>query len=287
MNPSTVASSWRQLNIAFQDWTSAEDAAVTHVAPLLRAAEADGLITSWFFVRKAPCWRLRYLPGADPARATAQIHGGLSGLRGSDRIEDVREVVYEPETRAFGGAEGMAAAHRLFHQDSRRLLDYLAESPRRLRTAHRRELSILLCSNLLRAAGLDWYEQGDVWARVAEHREPPGDAPVGKLRAFEADLRRLMSVDTDQLVPDAVPTGFVIEWAEAFAATGRTLADLATGGLLHRGLRAILAHHIIFTWNRHGVNYTAQAALAHTAASVVLGNDPTAGHTADRPDETS
>ncbi|MGH4017438.1 MAG: thiopeptide-type bacteriocin biosynthesis protein, partial [Pseudonocardiaceae bacterium] len=35
------------------------------------------------------------------------------------------ESIYEPETHAFGGEEGMAAAHTLFHQDSRHIVEHL------------------------------------------------------------------------------------------------------------------------------------------------------------------
>ncbi len=267
---------WRQVNIAFPDWADAENAALAHLAPLLAAAEAAGLVTSWFFIRKAPCWRVRYLPGGDASQATAYIHRNLEDLKSNRHVEDVREVVYEPETHAFGGTESMASAHRLFHLDSRHLLAYLAGTGCQPGTGRRRELSVILCTALLRAAGLDWYEQGDTWSRVAEHRELPDQIPVGRLHALEADLRRLMSVDAGSLMREGSPLAFAAGWAGAFAAAGRELADLAAGGLLHRGLRAILAHHIIFAWNRLGLLYPTQAVLASTAKAVVFGCDPAA-----------
>ena len=46
----------------------------------------------------------------------------------------------------------MTSAHDLFHLDSRYLLAYLARSPD---AEHRRELSILLYTALLRSAGLE------------------------------------------------------------------------------------------------------------------------------------
>ncbi|WP_370374972.1 thiopeptide-type bacteriocin biosynthesis protein [Streptomyces laculatispora] len=71
--------------------------------------------------------------------------------------------IYEPETAAFGGSAGMTAAHALFITDSReaqqlRRRGNLAVGPR--------ELSVLLCTLMMRAAKLEWYEQGDVWHRV-------------------------------------------------------------------------------------------------------------------------
>ncbi|MEV6987276.1 thiopeptide-type bacteriocin biosynthesis protein [Sphaerisporangium sp. NPDC051017] len=269
---------WRQVNVTFPTWTGAEHAALAHLAPLLTVAESEGLVTSWFFIRKAPCWRVRYLPGGDPSHAQSYIHRHLEELRSKQYVEDLKEVVYEPETHAFGGAEGMASAHRLFHLDCRYMLAYLAETECLPGDGHRRELSIVLCSALLRTAGLDWYEQGDVWARVADHRELPHMMPTDRLHSLETDLRRLMSVDTAILTREGAPLASAAGWIQAFAAAGRELADLAANGLLHRGLRAILAHHIIFAWNRFGLPYSPQAVLANTAKAVVFGCEHAAEH---------
>ncbi len=266
---------WRQVTVVFSDWASAERIAVAHLAPLLAAAEVEGLVASWFFVRKAPCWRVRYLPGGHAAAAQAYIHRRLEDLESKRHVEDVTEVVYEPETHAFGGIEAMASAHRLFHLDSRHLLAYLTDTRHLPGNRRRRELSIILCGTLLRAAGLDWYEEGDVWTRVADHREPPEQIPADRLHTLRSDLRRLMSADTASLLREGSPLAFAAGWTGTYAAAGRELADLAAGGLLHRGLRAILAHHIIFAWNRHGLPAATQAVLAHTAKAVVFGSDPT------------
>src|SRR5258708_32637882 len=53
---------WCQLNIAFPDWSLAEPIVLAHLAPQLAAAEDEGLIAAWFFIRKHPCWPVRYLP---------------------------------------------------------------------------------------------------------------------------------------------------------------------------------------------------------------------------------
>lgn len=60
----------------------------------------------------------------------------------------------------------------------------------------RREVSILLCSLLMRGAGQEWYEQGDVWARVAQNRPTDRDTPPEQLHTIKPPLRRLMTVDT-------------------------------------------------------------------------------------------
>jgi len=271
-----ASSLWHQIIIAFPDWACAEHTAVTQVAPLLTTAETNELITAWFFVRKRPCWRVRYLPADNTSGAQTYLHTALGELRRARRITQAANVVYEPETHAFGGPEAMGAAHQLWHLDSRHLLAYLAATVGEPDVRRRRELSILLGSTMLRAAGLDWYEQGDVWARVADHRDPPDHLSTDNLRILQTGVRRLMSVET---ACPALTGAFFAEatgWAAAFAVAGRELAHLNSEGLLHRGLRDVLAHHIIFASNRLGLPTTTQAVLAATAKTVVFGCAPAA-----------
>lgn len=266
---------WRQVNIAFHDWPTAERIAVAHLAPLLTAAETEGLITAWFFVRKTPCWRVRYLPADKTSSLEDHLHLRIENLKREGHVADLTAVVYEPEARAFGGVQGMGSAHRLFHLDSRHLLTHLVTTGHLPGPGHRRELSVLLCTDLMRAAGLDWYEQGDVWARVARHRESLEPLPQGQGRALQAKMKTLMSADTTNLTGNGSPLGLSIPWARAFTRAGRELADLTAHGLLHRGLRAVLAHHIVFAWNRFGMPYATQAALADAAQATVFGPEST------------
>ncbi|ANW19636.1 thiopeptide-type bacteriocin biosynthesis protein [Streptomyces clavuligerus] len=260
---------WHQVNIAFPDWTRAEHTALAHLAPLLFAAENEGAITVWFHIRKRPCWRLRYLPSTG---AHLRIGRELDALAAAGHITGWTPIVYEPEVHAFGGAEAMETAHRFFHHDSRGLLTHLRDDE--AAGGHRREISLLLCSTLMRAADLDWYEQGDVWARVAAHRLPPaGQQSTARQRAA---VHRLITVDTDDQSHDHDLLARTTEWARAYTATGRELISLTAAGALHRGLRDVLAHHVIFAWNRLGLPYATQAALAATAKDVVFGPDPAA-----------
>ncbi|MEV6397330.1 thiopeptide-type bacteriocin biosynthesis protein [Streptomyces sp. NPDC051907] len=263
---------WRQITIAFPDWDSAERTALTRLAPILATAEAARLIGPWFFLRKAPHWRIRYQPPGDQPTAETHILKALGPLQHAQHITAVTPVIYEPETHAFGGPEAMTCAHRLFHLDSRHLIDHLTRHPDRPR---RRELSILLCTALLRAAGLDWYEQGDVWARVADHRDPPRPQPADRLKTLRDGLRHLMIADIAQLTREDAPFNVPAAWPHAFTTTGRELAALAAAGRLHRGLREVLAHHVIFAFNRLGLPHAAQAILAAGAKAVVFGPDPT------------
>ena len=168
--------------------------------------------------------------------------------------------IYEPETDAFGGPEGMDIAHQLFCADSRAAL-LETGSP------YAKERCVLLLSAMNRAAGLDPFEIGDVWAKFANLR-PAIEPPTGDHRtATIAAMRRLMNADAAQR-ENTEP-----DWAErvaAFEDAGRRLARLAANGQLTRGLRAVLAHHTIFAFNRAGTPVAAQAATAWLGRRVIF-----------------
>ncbi|MFE2585225.1 thiopeptide-type bacteriocin biosynthesis protein [Streptomyces sp. NPDC059378] len=264
MNPPA----WRQANITFPDRQHAETTTLARLAPLLRTAEDDKAVAAWFFIRKHPCWRVRYLPatgGHDP------LSRGLDALTAEGSITAWTKVFYEPEVHAFGGSPAMDSAHRFFHRDSRHIIDFLPGGAGR----HRRETSLMLCSLMMRSARLDWYEQGDVWARVATHRAPP--APTGQddsSRLLNA-VHRLITVDGETQMRSGGPLAHTAAWADVYTDAGRELAHLTDAGQLRRGLRDVLAHHILFAWNRMGLPHTAQALLAAAAKTAVFGPDPT------------
>jgi thiopeptide-type bacteriocin biosynthesis protein len=250
-------SPWQQINISYPGQTpqEREQRAVDHLSRVLPAAEAAGLITSWWVIRKG-AWRVRYLPAGQVGgeRAHELITEGVSWTRD----------IYEPETHAFGGVGAMAVSHTLFHHDSRHLLGYLRQNP-----TGRRERSLVLCTALMRAAALDLNEQGDVWARVVQHRiEHLNQPPTPDARTWERftdDIRRLLT-GTARTTDD---------WHTAFADAGTSLQHLREAGKLNRGLRAVIALHVIFHWNRLGLPAPTQAALAQAATEAIFGSAPT------------
>ncbi|WP_454852263.1 thiopeptide-type bacteriocin biosynthesis protein [Promicromonospora soli] len=246
---------WKQVTIDYPgaDRKQREHQAITHLTGTLPAAEADGLVTAWFFIRKGP-WRVRYLlaqpSGTDPVRPF--LTDGVAWT--SD--------IYEPETHAFGGPGGMNAAHALFHGDSRNLLTYLGDDP-----ADRPERSVVLFTALMRAAGLELNEQGDVWVKVAEQRtERPAQPPTPEAWAsYTSGVRNL-------LLGEARADLVGCDWLSTYEETGHTLRILRDSGNLTRGIRAIIALHVIFAWNRLGLSATTQALLARSATQAVFGD---------------
>ncbi|WPO73162.1 methyltransferase, FxLD system [Streptomyces sp. KN37] len=258
---------WQQHNITFVDREIAQRTIAERLGPALIEAEADGQLTGWWFMNKQP-WPLRYL--AD--KPSPAIESLLSDLIGDGVAVSCLPGVYEPETDAFGGPEAIDAAHELFHSDSRHLLTY-QPNPMHL---GRRETAVLLASVMMRGAGLDWFEQGDVWAKLAARR--PADNPPPPERAAELapPMRKLMTADAHSLCRPGGPLHAHEEWVTAFERAGATLAHLAGRGGLTRGLRAVIAHHVIFHANRAGLLRDDQSALSHIAREVVMG---TSDHT--------
>ncbi|MBD2831808.1 methyltransferase [Streptomyces pratensis] len=260
---------WCQANVAFANWEEAETTALSRITPLLRAAESDGALSAWFIIRKHPCWRVRY---QSTAAGQERIGTVLDGLIAEGHIKSWTEIIYEPERHAFGGDGAMASAHRFFHRDTLGLIGFLESNAGR----HRRETSLMLCGLMMRSAQLDWYEQGDVWARVAAHRpqSPQSASPHGG--QLHDAVHRLLRVDPQYAMQPGGPLAHASEWVRAYVEAGSDLAVLNETGRLHRGLRDVLAHHVFFAWNRLGLPYTVQATLTAAAKTVIFGPDPAA-----------
>lgn len=275
---------WYQVHVQFPDWSTAETAGAARLGPPLDRLQASGAMTGWWFLRKHPCWRLR-LQLAD----TAAVGHVLDGLTDAGVLARWWPTVYEPEIAAFGGGAGMQTVHDLFCADTRGALDHLrreitgplasagglgVHAPGSSRLG-RRELSILLLSGLLQAAGLDTFERGDVFARAAQLRPAPTDADVPRIEQLARQVRVLLSIPdlpaaNSELFASDGPAAHAAPWSAAFQTAGRRLGDAAASGHLDRGIRAILTHVLIFHWNRVGLSATSQGILARAATTALL-----------------
>jgi protein-L-isoaspartate(D-aspartate) O-methyltransferase len=259
---------WAQVNLEFTNWTSAADIVARNLRPIL-----NQLPGGWWYIRKHPQWRIRHHPGNDTDHRTyAQLRATLDQLTRTDSLRAWNPAIYESETLAFGGPAGMHIAHDLFCRDSATTLDLLTNAIIPAPVVGRAELSLLAISRMLRAAGLDWYEQGDAWATVAASRNGPDTAMRVVAEDVPPAVRRLLTLDTGPdtaLVTDG-PLGIHRAWFDAFDNAGARLGTLARTGQLTRGLRAVLAHHVIFHWNRLALPSCDQLTLATLAQDALL-----------------
>ncbi|GGL41262.1 thiopeptide-type bacteriocin biosynthesis protein [Planomonospora parontospora] len=253
-----------QVRVEFAGWDTAETVGARRLGPRLDELHASGSVAGWWFLRKHPCWRVR-LHGAD----TAAVDQVLDELTAGGLVARWWPTVYEPETAAFGGPAAMDITHTLFCADSHGVLDYARQKTPGL---GRRELSVLLVNALLGAAGLDFFERGDVFARVAKIRPAPSAADHARLTDLVSGLRTLLSVPAmgSALFAPGGPVAFAAPWLAAFETAGRRLGEAAAAGRLDRGVRALLVHVVIFHWNRFGLSAATQGVLARAASTAVL-----------------
>lgn len=257
---------WHQVHVRPAGPEPADRTLAARFGPRLDALVTDHAAAGWWYMNKSPGWRIRLLD-AD----TDAVSELLDDLAGAGTIAAWNPAIYEPEAAAFGGETGMGIAHALFCADSAGVLDYVRRENLPL---DRRELSVLLISAMCAAAGLDWYECGDVFTRIASMRPDP---PAATARAaLTAQLRVLLSAPAhagSTLFATSGPVAFATPWRDAFEKAGQCLGAAATAGILSRGLRALLAHLVIFHWNRLGLPAGAQAILARAAARACLPED--------------
>lgn len=266
---------WHQYLIEFTDHATAEHTTAHYLAPALNESQDAGIRTTWWHLRKTPAWRLRYRPEAPKTTTVPDL---LTKLTSDGRIASWTRGMYESETLAFGGPAAMDIAHALFHHDSRHLLARAAAQRNAAGPAlGQRETTVLLVSSMLRAAGLDWSEIGDVWAKVADLRPASHahDLTPKRSDTLARAMRRLMTA-----APRSAPGLLPEPWVAAFDTAGHALANLARSGELRRGLRAVLAHHFIFHANRAGLSGADQATLAALAVNTVF-------HVPKRPDSST
>jgi thiopeptide-type bacteriocin biosynthesis protein len=266
---------WYQAYLEFADYPTADRVFGTYLLPLLKEANGAGFVGAWWFVRKYPCWRLRVAPGPETALEdlVAPVADALDDMVSWGVARRWWSSPYEPETAAFGGPEGMNIAHDLFHADSIGALDYLhrtATDARGLLDA--KATSFLVVSLFLRAAGQEWGEQGDVWARVEASRPLRDDVPVERVAAMTGTLRKLLAIDAGPLLAAGSPLVPLTEWVAGMERAGQALDDAGRNGRLSLGTRGILARHVLFHWNRMGFTTRQQAIWARAARETILGS---------------
>ena len=156
---------WHQVNITFPDWDQrrADRAGPPRPAALCRRG---GRTDRCLVVHPQTPLLARALPGPPPApgpgphRAAPRRAGRQPGTSRAGPGPSTSPRSTPSAARGHGRRPPLLPPRQLLPAG-------LPRSDAAGRHGHRREISLMLCSVLMRAAGQDWYEQGDVWARVA------------------------------------------------------------------------------------------------------------------------
>jgi thiopeptide-type bacteriocin biosynthesis protein len=164
----------------------------------------------------------------------------------------------------------MTLAHDLFHTDSAGVLDYLHRADGRHEVPDAKTTSLLAMTLLMRAARLEFGEQGDVWGQVEHHRPLPADIPTSRITPMVEPLRRLLLTDAEPLLASG-PLTPVRPWIDNLTRSGQALADATDQNRLTLGPRRILTRHVLFHWNRMGFTTRQQAIWSRAAREAILG----------------
>jgi thiopeptide-type bacteriocin biosynthesis protein len=243
---------WRQLDIDLGP--SPKDVADEVFARMQPAIDPTNL----WFVRKPPGLRVR---AHTEVRGTDVLAHIVSGLRDDGVVVSVREGVYEPEARRFGGARAMELVHSFFHVDSRGFIAW------HLRRAHGRLASAVaslavvatLFDRLLAGAGSETW---DAWANLAS---------LHGIGHHNATARPLPPPTIAQLQSMAAghESDVLADYDRGCHALAEGVDALRREGGFHVGVRAFAADVALFHWNRWGIAHDERIALCEGALAAL------------------
>jgi thiopeptide-type bacteriocin biosynthesis protein len=277
--PSVTADSseWLQVNVSLNQQTGQVTPAAMALFDGLREQlpkwRREGLVARFFFVRKPPGARLRFLCPLGESQVTGELELTLQQLQRQGFVPHFFGSRYEPEQARFGGAEAMSLVHDYFDADTSQWLLLQQISAAKRRSFPAGTLLTNVFNHLFAAVVGDPAEVWDIWCQCSE---------LAGRESFEADEDYLdpMFASIEALRPLASPDEMAI--LDAYESANMTLAtglkQLWSDGKLQRGVRGVLATVAMFGLNRHGIDQNVQSKLVHlirrgfAARSVVAGS---------------
>ncbi len=189
-----------------------------------------------------------------------------AGLQSGELLR-ATPTVYEPERARFGGAEGLALAHELFHRDSPLALRELQLDDENAPLLHRFALAVSLTTSLITESVDDGSDLLYVWQQLDTIAR---SAPRG---SSARDASFTASELTDVVVE---PDGRLARALLPLLRDGRALASsvaprlraLAREGTLPVGMPAWLGSVTLFAWNRRDLGLHPGELATATAAAV-------------------
>ncbi len=229
------------------------------VEAVVRDARRTGELGCFFFMRKPPDLRLRFLSTSDAL--AGRVRAVLDGLARDGAVERWFPSIYEPEIDRFGGQLGWGAVREWFDGDTTRWLavDRLREAGKATLATERFCASVAL--GLAGSALGDRAEARDVFRHYAASLGVV--RPDAPLDAFDDEATRLLASDDERSLLAAYD-------AANTALSGALRALWETGGLT-AGLRSIVADVVLFHGHRHGLDRDAHARFAWTMIAALGG----------------
>ena len=236
------------------------------VRRLIEQLQAEGLVRSWWFLRKPPGYRVRLLRNDRSPAATALLDGAVAAWSAREGHDlEASPAVYEPEQARFGGRTGMMLAHRHFASDSDAALDIAAVADQSASRCPADLLSAALTNDLLGRIVNDRAELFDVWRRLADAVSSVCRIPVTRMDPAVATARASLAPDLAAVIPGALHS--------LVARVQRSNNDLSVEVRNARAsipVRSWAAQVTVFHWNRFGLT-TAELGPLVAGMCAVLG----------------
>jgi thiopeptide-type bacteriocin biosynthesis protein len=255
---STETSSWLQVNVAVARHNASAlpgvRALFRRLSPIISYWKREQKIKCFFFARKPPDLRLRFLCASPESELLLDLETILLELQKSGLVSHFFRSVYEPEVLQFGGTEAMALVHRYFETDSLAwtALDLLEEANARIIATDTLVLAVMndLFLRTLSCSAEVW----DAWCNLAK-----------SIPSSQTDTPpRTEIVLIESIVPSACAEEERIlrNYLEANQQLATGLQHTWTEGKLLCGMRALLPFIAMFHFNRHGLDSVRQVAIA-------------------------
>ncbi|OLE02477.1 MAG: hypothetical protein AUI36_43360 [Cyanobacteria bacterium 13_1_40CM_2_61_4] len=247
---------WYQANIALRrdggSMLASARSVFRAIGPNLNKWRKERELVCFFFMRKPPGLRLRFLAGSSIKNDVSAL---LDNLVHQSVIERWVTTVYEPETDRFGGTAAMQAIHEWFDADTRQwmILDRLRSEGRA--SIGRDDLCAAIALDFVKATVPDRAETWAIWRLYASSNglEPSGmtETPFGDFTV----IKSAASPEEQEVVQ---------AYEEANRALSAQLICLWERGELSAGIRGVLAAIILFHFNRHGLDILSNSRIAWT-----------------------
>ena len=260
------ATQWIYLRVAVKPGAQTS-VAICEVASCIDECNNHVAISQWWWLNKwdplGPALRVRIQTPTASARETTHLLLSCLEKRGLEATLPR----YEPELLLFGGHDGIEIAHRLFAIDSMFLVSWLRSTEARNLPVVPPGLSFALVMHLARGAGLDLFEQWDLFDRLAAKRTAGPEQNATEASCIRI-VKQLLAAPAESLLPifsDPLRV-LVKKHLDNLQNVGMQIAQAYFGGRLDCGLREFLVPVVLFHWNRIGLAASAQGGFARAAA---------------------